>query len=205
MNSQWLKAQFKLNPDKTKAGLAKAMKLEPPAISKILKETRQVKAHEYIEMRRYFGLPIDGEKSIIQNGDGYVISPLSSHDGFKDQKSYNSEAGSEWVIPADILGQRTKAPPEKVKIFQIQENTMEPDFRHGEHVVVDLSDIEPSPPGVFIVSDGFGYLIRQCEYLPQSKPPEIKVSAKDSSFLPQILKKYEFKMVGRVIAKIQWV
>ncbi len=203
MNSQWLKAQFKLNPDRSKAGLAKAISLEPPAISKILKGSRQIKAHEYVSMRRYFGLPIDGEKSLGKDSDGYVLTPLSAHDELKDQSK--DEDGSEWVIPADILGQRTQAPPDQVKIFQIQENTMEPEFRHGEHVVIDTSDTTPSPPGVFIVSDGFGYLIRQCEYMPQSNPPEIKVSAKDKSFHPQILKKGEFKIIGRVIAKLQWL
>lgn len=201
MDFKWLNSQFDLHPEQSKAGLAKAMNLEPPAISKTLKGSRQIKAHEYVAMRRYFGLPIDGEKS-LDNKSGYVISPLSTHHTLNEPDRENP--ASEWVIPADILSQRTQAPPEQVKIFQVQEQLMEPDFRRGEHVVVDLSGTTPSPPGVFIVSDGFGFLLRHCEYLPGSKPAEIKVSAKNQSFHPQTLKKEEFKIIGRVIAKLQW-
>lgn len=82
---------------------------------------------------------------------------------------------------------------------------MEPDFKRGEHVLVNLSDKKPSPPGTFVVSDGFGYLVRQCEVIPGSKPVDIKVSALNSSFNPQKLRLSEFEIIGRVIAKLQWL
>jgi hypothetical protein len=204
MDSQWLKTQFQLNPDRTKAGLAKALGLEAPAISKILKGTRQIKAQEYASMRRYFGLPVDGAESIKKRHDSYVISALTHGQSNMREKDAPQD-NSEWVIPADILSQRTKAPSNQIKIFRVKENTMAPDFRLGEHVLVDLSDQKPSPPGIFVVSDGFGYLIRHCEYIPHSSPPEIRVSAKDKSFHPQILQSDEFKITGRVIAKLQWL
>ena len=199
MDSQWLKTQFALNPDKTKAALAKALGLNPAAISKILKGTRQIKAQEFATMCTYFGAA-DG-KVKPRHGNSYVLTPLKSMQDLKEDAPH--AALSEWIIPANILNTRTKAPSDQIKIFQVHETTMEPAFRHGEYVLVDLSDKRPSPPGVFVVSDGFGHLVRQCEYLPGKQPQEIKVSAKDKSFQPQILKSDEFKVVGRVIAKLQ--
>ena len=199
MDSEWLKLQFKMHPDKTKSGLAEALGLEPPAISKTLNGNRQIKAAEYVIMRRYFGLPVDGEKALQAPKNSYLIESLNQ-DGFEDGEGF-----SDWILPASLLSERTEAQPEQVKIYQIQERVMEPEFKHGEHVLVDLSETNPSPPGVFVVSDGFGYLIRHCEFIPSSEPAEIKVSAADKSFQPQILELKEFKIIGRVIAKLQWI
>lgn len=82
---------------------------------------------------------------------------------------------------------------------------MTPDFTPGEQVLVDLTDRSPSPPGVFIVSDGLGYLIRQCEYLPGSKPPQIKLSPVNPKFEPSIVELKKTDIAGRVIAKLQWL
>lgn len=199
MDSQWLKMQFSLNPNRSKADLAKALGLEPPAISKILKGTRQIKAQEYIEMRRFFGMPLDGERSLKKESGGYKISTLEGHGTFSDSESTESQ----WVIPAAILSNRTQATPEQIRIFQIKENMMEPDFKQGEWVLVDLSDRHPSPPGTFIISDGFGHMVRQCEFVPGSKPPQVKVSAHSGSFKSQTLKLEDFKVIGKVIAKLQ--
>jgi len=200
MDSQWLNKQFAQNPNRSKAGLAKALSLQPPAISKMLKGTRQIKAQEYILMREYFGLPNDGERQLGAGAGSYTLKPLQTQAGLRDL----AESHEDWVMPASLLSQRTKAAPDKIKVFQIQENIMEPDFRYGEHVMVDLSDTSPTPPGVFIVSDGFGTLIRHCEYVASSKPPEVRLSANNPKFQPQILRLTEFTLLGRVIAKFQW-
>jgi hypothetical protein len=200
MDSQWLKAQFSLNPARTKAELAKKLSLEPPAVSKILNGTRQIKAQEYLIMRQFFGLPVDGETSLRkQHDNAYTIQPLD--EVFSDHSSNDGE----WIIPAEVLGGRTQAPSDKIKILQVRENVMEPDFKQGEYVLVDLSDRKPSPPGVFIVSDGFGHMIRDCAYVPKTTPPEIRISAKNNGFHTQTLKASDFEIVGRVIAKLQMI
>lgn len=206
MDSQWLKHQFETNPNKTKAGLAYALNLTPPAISKILSGTRQIKAHEYNLMRKFFGLPVDGEGA-TSTKNTYRLETLAGQPAKKHDHSFSDhdhQDGS-WVIPASILSQRTKAPPEEIRIFQIQETLMEPDYKLGEHVLVDISDQKPSPPGVFIVSDGFGYMLRSCAFAPKMHPPQIWISANKDSFQTQTLAHDELDIVGRVIAKLQWL
>ena len=200
MDAQWLKKQFEYSPKRSKANLAKALGLEPPAISKILNGTRQIKAQEYIIMRDYFGLPNDGEKS-EHSANSYTLKPLSGSKGLSD----NAQPEQNWVIPAGLITQRTDAPQNQIKVFKIQENMMSPDFNQGEHVMIDLSDNTPSPAGIFAVSDGFGTMIRHCEFMAGSKPPTIRVSANQQKFQPQILRLGEFKLLGRVIAKMQWM
>ena len=207
MNSQWLKRQFDCNTDKSKAGLARALSLEPPAISKILNGTRQIKAKEYNLMRQYFGLPIDGERASSLPENSYRLDTydgsLGNAAGMMETPENTRE--NSWIIPAEILSARTQAPPNKIKIFSVQESFMEPEYRRGEHVLIDLSDQTPSPPGAFIISDGFGVMLRNCEYVPHSDPAEIRVSACNTSFQTQVLQQGDFEVIGRVIAKLQWL
>lgn len=200
MNKDWLKAQFGLHPDKTKADLAKYLGLSPPAVSKIMSGQRQIKAQEYIQMRRFFGLPSEEKSTAGRNaGDAYHIGHL----GLAEKDA--GDDGKSWVMPASLFKARTDAPPEKIKIFAVQEQAMAPDFMPGEQVLVNLADTRPSPPGMFIVSDGMGYIIRQCEYVPHSQPPQIKLSAVSEKYKPYTLPLSEAQIIGRIIAKLEWL
>jgi len=201
MDYQWLQIRFEQNPRKSKAGLAKALGLEPPAISKILKGNRQIKAHEYVTMRRYFDLPVDGENAVSSQS---IIKPLSQQDGFLSDNDAPDE-NQNWIIPEDILKQHRETPAEKIKIFTIKENIMTPEFKRGATVLVDLSHTLPSPPGGYIIFDGYSYLARHCEIITGSEPPKIKISAHDKNFNPQIIALESCEITGRVIAKLQWI
>jgi hypothetical protein len=198
MDSEWLNAQFRLNPEKSKADLAKVLKIGAPAVSKMLAGTRQIKANEYLAMRHFFGMP---NYSAAGRGSGYVLAPLTQELGEKKSDT-RDEA---WIMPASLLRAHTQAAPEKIRIFTVQENAMAPDFMPGEQVMVDLSDTRPSPPGVFVVSDGLGHIVRQCEYMPHSSPPTVRLSARGGSYEPHTLPLAKAGIVGRVIAKLQWL
>ncbi|MCB9991967.1 MAG: hypothetical protein H6867_11475 [Rhodospirillales bacterium] len=204
MDAAWLKSQFAMNPEQSKADLAKALGLEPPAISKILSGQRQIKAHEYVGMRKFFGLPVDGTHAVQQGGlagKNYVLSPLENT--MKEPAPAASDES--WVMPARLFENRTSAPPDQIRIFAVQEDAMAPDILRGENVLVDLSDKKPSPAGTFVVSDGLGHIIRQCEYVPHSDPPEIRLSALNRKYEPYTVKLAKAEIIGRVIAKLQWL
>lgn len=154
-------------------------------------------------MRRYFGLPVDGENAVANQS---ILKPLSQ-DGQDTFLSDNAPSRDEqnWIIPEEILSQHTNTSPENIKIFTIKESVMEPDFKRGEPVLVDMSNEFPSPPGTYIISDGYSYLARQCEIISGSEPPEIKISARDEHFKAQVISLKDCKIVGRVIAKLQWL
>lgn len=204
MDAEWLKSQLKLNPARSKADLARALGLEPSAVSKMLSGARQIKAQEYVAMRRFFGLAVEGERALRPTAaaeNAYVIEPLGS--ALREQGA-DSDADA-WVMPAHLFASRTKAPPEKIRIFEVHGDAMAPDFMPGTHVLVDLSDTRPSPAGEFVVSDGHGHIIRQCEYVPHSVPPQIRLSALNRKYDPYTAAQDRAGVIGRVIAKLQWL
>lgn len=196
MDSRWLKTQFDLNPDKSRADLARALELDPPAISKMLAGGRQIKAHEYITMRHFFGMPVDGQRAVA---GGYQLQTLSS--GMSERAG--AEDQDAWMMPARLLESKTAAPPDKIRIFTVRDNSMEPDFAVGTQVLVDLSDTVPSPPGVFVMSDGVGPVLRQCDIVPGEEPLQLNVSSRSGVSFRLAMDKAS--TIGRVIARLEWL
>jgi len=201
MDAKWLNKQFELYPEKSKAGLARALGLEPPAVSKILNGTRQIKAKEYALMQQYF---VQSSHDVHEGRVKAHANDVDRPAGFEDSDPAFEE---DWVIPASVLSGRSGAAPENVKVFQIADHLMEPVFKKGEFVLVDLSQMMPSPPGYFIVSDGYGHFARQCEMVMDKKDARqsVQVSANDKNFSAQILHLDELDIVGRVIARLRWL
>jgi len=205
MNKQWLETQFQLNPEKKKADLAKALGLEAPAISKILGGIREVKAPEYVIMRKFFGLPSDGKRAANLSQHDYVIKPLKHQNARGGMQDNGRSTQSDWIIPAKLMKEKTDAKSDQIKSFRVAEDAMSPDFKMGEYLLIDTSIKRPSPSGVFLISDGLGEIVRQCEYIPQSEPPSIKITAKKEGYESFVLELNKDTIIGRVLAKIEWV
>ena len=75
----------------------------------------------------------------------------------------------------------------------------------GGAVLVDLSDTKPSPPGVFLVSDGVGHILRHCEIVAQKQPVQVRLSANNRNYEAYTAALDKAGLIGRVIAKLQWL
>jgi len=206
MDSQWLRVQFDRNPKKTKTELARALGLEPSAISKILKGTRQIKAQEYIIMRRFFGLTQDepqygASESLARN------RAANSRDELQDALVQPVDtAAPSWTLPAEFLKPGPANTPrgklKNIRVVVVNDNVMAPDFEQGEHVLIDCDEITPNPAGLYAISDGFADMIRICEAINDG---EVRISAYKEGFHAQILSLDEVSILGRVMAKLDWI
>ncbi|HRQ61507.1 MAG TPA: hypothetical protein PLO23_08365 [Alphaproteobacteria bacterium] len=187
MDALWLQTQFEKNPSKSKAELARALGLEPPAISKIIGGARQIKAQEYMQMRRFFGLPLDG--------DAAASIPLrATHSqGLSDRCG---GSGFEHNFP------ETRPLPTSPKHLSEQ---LEPEYARGDHVLVDTTSKNLDEGGVFILCDGFSYMIRECSYGKGAQKGKIRISARQPGFQSQTLSTADFLIIGRVVGKVDWV
>ncbi|MDJ0944275.1 MAG: LexA family transcriptional regulator [Kiloniellales bacterium] len=111
---------------------------------------------------------------------------------------------AEWQIPFDFLRSHTPAAPASLRIIRVHGDSMVPDFRPGERVLVNTDDRLPSPPGVFIVWDGFGLVIKRLEVIPYSEPATVRLISANADYAVYERPLEDVTVNGRVIGRWQW-
>jgi len=112
---------------------------------------------------------------------------------------------SEWQLPQTLLRMRTQSDSQSLRIVTVHGDSMIPDFAPGERVMVDVTDRMPSPPGVFVVWDGFGLVLKRLEMVPYSEPARMRVVSTNASYEARELPAERVQVSGRVIGKWNWV
>ncbi len=111
---------------------------------------------------------------------------------------------AEWQIPFEFLRSHTQAAPASLRIIRVHGDSMVPDFRPGERVLVNTDDRLPSPPGVFIVWDGFGLVIKRLEVIPYSDPATVRLISANADYAVYERPLEDVTVNGRVIGRWQW-
>lgn len=60
---------------------------------------------------------------------------------------------------------RLKVAPSDLRLLYIRGDSMEPTLYHNDIVLVDTTKKVPSPPGIFVLFDGFGLVSKRLEYI----------------------------------------
>lgn len=110
---------------------------------------------------------------------------------------------AEWVMPEDLVAAHT-TPGRQLALIRVEGDSMEPDYRPGERVLVDLSRKKPSPPGVFVIWDGMGLVLKRVELVPNSDAKRIRLSSINPGYQAYEIDLDEFTIVARVVGKWQW-
>jgi phage repressor protein C with HTH and peptisase S24 domain len=95
------------------------------------------------------------------------------------------------------------ANPGDIVIIQVIGDSMLGTLNPGERVFVNLKDRTPSPPGIFVVWDGIGLVMKRVEYLAHSKPPRIRIMSDNPKYEPYERTIDEAFIQGRVIGSWQ--
>jgi len=71
----------------------------------------------------------------------------------------------------------------------------------GEKVMADVGDRSPSPPGIFVLWDGLGIVLKRVEYIPFSDPPTVRISSDNQRYEPYERTLEEAHILARVIGR----
>ena len=112
---------------------------------------------------------------------------------------------AEWQVPSGVVRGYSTAPAAELRIITVIGDSMEPTLQPGQRVLVDTGDRKPSPPGVFVVWDGLGLVIKRVQVLPQSEPPRVKISSDNPKYDPYERPLAEAEIQGRVIGQWRWL
>jgi phage repressor protein C with HTH and peptisase S24 domain len=99
----------------------------------------------------------------------------------------------------DLVENELRAPPEMLLAMVAEGNSMEPDFRGGDQILVDTRRRSLAQPGAFCLWDGDGYVIKFLEKMPGSEPAKVKVISANSLYEARERLVEEINLVGRVV------
>lgn len=89
--------------------------------------------------------------------------------------------------------------PNRVRILPVRGTSMEPELWSGQRVMVDIEDKTPSPPGIFVVWDGLGLVLKYVEVIANSDPVRVRISSAHKAFQPYERNIDEAYINGRVV------
>lgn len=89
-------------------------------------------------------------------------------------------------------------PNRTVRIMHVVGDSTEPRLKDGDIVLVDMGRAVPTPPGVFVLHDGIGLVVKRLEHIPNSKPPIVNVISDNKTYLAYERTADEVNIIGRV-------
>jgi phage repressor protein C with HTH and peptisase S24 domain len=117
----------------------------------------------------------------------------------------NEKVVAEWHVPSGIVRGYSTAPQTELRIITVIGDSMEPSLQPGQRVLVDTGDRTPTPPGIFVVWDGLGLVVKRLQVLPHSEPPRVKISSDNAKYDAYERTLEEAYIQGRVIGQWRWL
>lgn len=111
----------------------------------------------------------------------------------------------EWTLPSGMVRHYSTAPASDLRIITVMGDSMEPTLQPGQRILVDTGDRNPSPPGVFVVWDGLGLVVKRCQVVPHSAPPRVRITSDNSKYDAYERTLAEAYIQGRVIGQWRWL
>ena len=99
----------------------------------------------------------------------------------------------------DLIERELCAAPDDLRVMVIEGNSMEPDFRGGDQVIIDTRRKSLAQPGAFCIKDDDGYVVRYLERIPDNTPAKVRVLPKNPLYDPRVRLLDEVDVVGRVV------
>jgi transcriptional regulator with XRE-family HTH domain len=110
-----------------------------------------------------------------------------------------------WNVPREVLKTGSRTEGDHLKMLAVLTDEMDPTFRMNDRILVDTSDIKPSPAGIFVVWDGMSLVVRRIELVPGSEPAKVRISTDNPRYQPVERLMAETLIQGRAVARWSWI
>jgi len=108
-----------------------------------------------------------------------------------------------WEMPKAVLQSFTTAPESDLRICSVIGDAMDHTLMPGDHILIDMGDRMPTPPGMFMLNDGQGLVIKRVQMLSNTDPPRVKVTCDNTKYESYECSIDEAGIQGRVIGHWQ--
>lgn len=107
--------------------------------------------------------------------------------------------GEDYYFRRSWIRDRLGTTPQDLRILYLRGDSMEPTLYHNDLILIDTTKTSPSPPGIFVLFDGFGLVAKRLEYVANSEPPAIRVLSDNLQYSSYERILDEVRIIGRVV------
>lgn len=99
------------------------------------------------------------------------------------------------MLPRQLVEDELRAKPSDMLMIDVRGNSMEPDFYHGDQILVDKRDRNPIQPGPFALWDGDGYVVKNVE----RQSGRYRIFSSNGRYSERIADPEEVQIMGRPV------
>lgn len=185
--------------------LASALGIEENKVSKVRSGERQFRGAELLKaiswldrIERSGGFRVTSDMPDVDAQTDYVpveVLPTYAGAGAGGNGDGDREIA---LIPRALVVDILRGQPGDFLLINVRGDSMEPDFRHGDQILIDRRDVSPAQPGPFALWDGeWGeYVIKNVE---RSRAGEVRIFSSNAKYGAENAGAEETRIIGRPV------
>lgn len=191
--------------DASQRELADVLGIEENKVSKVKAGVRQFKGPELIKAREwldrlerqdgYRELPdvLDTDPAI----DYLPVEVLPTYGGMGGGGTGDGDRETA-LVPRALIVDMLRGQPSDFLVINVRGDSMEPDFRHGDQILVDCRDTSPAQPGPFALWDGeWGeFVVKNVE---RSRSGEVRIFSSNQKYTAESAPAETTRIIGRPV------
>lgn len=182
--------------------LAEAIGIEENKVSKMRSGERQFKAAELLKAQAWL-IEIESKGSIeisVEPDPAIDYVEVEVLPTFAGMGGGGTGDGDREValVPRALIIDILRGQPGDFLLINVRGDSMEPDFRHGDQILVDKRDTSPAQPGPFALWDGeWGeYVVKNVE---RSRGGEVRIFSSNSKYTAENAGSETTHIIGRPV------
>ena len=101
-------------------------------------------------------------------------------------------------MPRALIEDELRAKPSDLLLLEARGESMQPDFLHGDQILIDKRDRNPVQPGSFALWDGDGYVVKLVERVPRERG-RYRIFSANNRFSSYEVEEEEIQIMGRPV------
>lgn len=144
------------------------------------------------------GFERDADLPLAYNNPDYLpVEILPSFAGMGGGGSGDGDQGQALISRA-LIEDELRAKPSDMLLLEARGQSMEPDFVHGDQILIDKRDKNPVQPGAFALWDGDGYVVKLVERVPM-QPGRYRIFSANARYSSYEVDADQIQIMGRPV------
>lgn len=183
----------------TQRQLADVLGIAENKVSKIRSGERQITAGEYRKAMDWLeaGEGLDGAEKVDASREYLSVDVLPTYAGMGGGGTGDADPETA-LVPRALIEDILRGKPSDFLIINVRGDSMEPDFHHGDQLLVDKRDTSPAQPGYFALWDGeWGeYVVKNVE---RSRAGEVRIFSSNPKYTAESAASETTRIIGRPV------